>query len=743
MNEIMNKMKNVLENSTITSMMTLKYVAGINDYQLDGFKPDNQRIIEILSVSGIGIDGNYTTLEDLTEGTDWDMYDGYTSPEIIGEGYGTSTNKQVYNGITFHTLVFKDSTDIHIIYTWHNPNFKPVLTNNSSNSFINLILASIITNQQLVLSSFNKAVENFGINQGGEDLDRLATIVGLTREQAEYTTGKIKIINNSGSQLNLSSDARFVSASGDGYTQFKLLSGSASISDGNYSFVSVIAIEPGNSSNIGSLSIIGGFYDNNLSLPIEDSIIITNPSVDENGDLNLFNNGKNEETDNSLRARIQLAFQTVTSSSYSAIERNVLSTDIVKHASVYDISSRKGIPSGIIHVYVSPMGNSLFSPTDLSLIHEKATEVSPVGTDIVVIPSMTVYMIVNMTLYVNKAVYNDHIDTETKIINILKNQINEKKIGEDIIPSTLLALVRSSIDVLDATIDKITVSEYTSEVNTSDTVVLFDDSLTPTTRNEIAVQIFFNSVVKKEDTVYTTVPTYITSENPIDNRIAPTVKKRVTDYREKSRESPLDRTDFYQSSNDTSITYDNTNLTNPTDLIVNYNLFDDVTIDGIKLKLKGEQNNIVNVEIREGVDIDTATLVAGSQTAILLDDPNGNEKLYSADFSSTLTLAPSNKTYWLVISHSSGTGKTEMMVDKTNQMVVFNPMFYVDGYEEDTPGNIDGTWERKYYRGVYETFHMYTGAKAYSKIPVADKSYHPEIVRLQTVNLSFELYVDE
>lgn len=743
LNEIVEQFRNTLQNSQITTFAVVNYKLGVTDYRLSGFKEDNERIVEIVSIEGRGFDGNYKYTEDLVEGVDWSLLDGYSSPEIVPDGYGKSSGKQVYSGITITDFTFQDSSEVYITYRWQNPNMRPVITNLASNSFFNLVLSSILQNSQTFLSQMAKSIDNFGINQGGEDLDRLATIVGLTRNSAEFTTGKIKIVNNSPNQFVITGNTRFVAASGSGYIQFKSVSGSGSVAVGTTAFIDAIATEIGSRSNVGSFSIIGGFEDNLLSTPIDPLVVISNPPIDENGDSNLFDNGKDEETDSSLRSRIQLAFQTITSSSFAAVRSAVLSTGIVSSVIVHDITTRKGIPKNIAHVYVSSKSGSPFSDADLSLIFDSANEVAPIGSDISVQQAMNLFITVDMELFVNQATIQNPTNITNQITASITDLIDAKEIGEDLIPSTFLALVRSSIEVKDALINNITVVEYSSEPIVNGTVDIFDDSLVPVERNQIAVQLFFNSSEVKENFQYTTSPTATVLQPPIDNRISPTVHKRVVDYNENFRESPLDRTNFYLTSDTTSVTFDDSTLTNPTDLLINYNRFDDRTIDGIRVKLQGTFNNIVDVEIREGADPNTATLVTGSQTAIVLTDPNGNPQIYTAEFSATLTLTPETKTYWIVLKHNSGVGTTQLLVDDTFQNIPFNPKFYADGYLETIPGNVDGIWEEKFYRAVYEVFHKYTNQKAYERISISSRSFFPEILRTRDVNLTFTLFTDD
>lgn len=740
---IVEQFRQTLQNSLITSFGIINYKLGATNYILNGFKNNDERIIEIVSIEGRGFDGNYKYTEDLTEGVDWTLFDNYTSPEIVADGYGRSSGKQVYSGITITDFTFQDSSEVYVMYRWQNPNMRPVITNLASNSFFNIILSSILQNSQSFLSQIAKSIDNFGINQGGEDLDRLATIVGLTRNSAEFTTGKVRIVNGSTNQFVITGNTRFVAASGSGYIQFKSISGSGSVAIGATSFIDVIAVEAGSQFNIGSFSIIGGFTDNLLSSSIDPLVVISNPPIDENGDDNLFDNGKDEETDSSLRNRIQLAFKTVTSSSFATVESAVLDTGIVNSAVVHDITTRKGIPKNIAHVYVSPQSGSTFSDADLSLIFDSANLVAPVGADISVQQVMNLFITVDMELFVNQATIQNPTNITDQITASITDLIDGKEIGEDLIPSTLLALVRSSIEVKDALINNVTVVEYSSEPITNDFIDIFDDSLVPTERNQIAVQLFFNSSEVKENFQYTTSSTATVLQPSIDNRISPTVHKQVLDYNAQPRESPLDRTNFYLTSDTTSVTFDNTSLINPTDLIINYNSFDDKTIDGVRVRLQGNLNNIVNLEIREGSDPNTATLVTGSQTAIVLTDTNGNPQTYTAEFSSTLSLTPETKTYWLIIKHQSGIGTTKLLADNTFQNIPFNPKLYADGYLESVPGNVNGTWEEKFYRAVYETFHKYTNQKAYERISISSRSFFPEIVRTRKINLTFNLFTDD
>jgi len=740
--------KKVLQDSLVTRMESIEYDISTDTYKLDGYSSTDPRIFEIVSIEGLGNDGNWQFNEDLTEGpsNNYQLWDDYTSPEIVEDGYGESSGNQVYTGIQLASSLFEDGSTFHVQYRYQNPDLQPELTNFANVSTLTLLFNSLIANDHLTVTELAETIESFGINSSGENLERLASIVGIEKTVASPTTGKVKVTNNSGSSYSVTTGHRFGALANDGFVLFKPIS-SGSVADGSSSFFDVEAVEAGTRGNVGSYSITYLFINSNLDEETLD-VTVSNPPRDAGGDPNYFTNGTDDETAKSLRKRTQLAFQSVKSASFSPLEEAAIDTGLISDAVAHDQTTKKGLDPYVSLIYaISPSG-VLLSPTDLSQIQSAVDEVKPIGSRVTVRQVMNTYVTGDFTIYVPSEVISDTSEIETELDTDLSDWIDTRGIGIDIVPSTLLSIGRGIENVDDMSINFLTITEFVSEVTTLDGQI--DLISSGTEQNKLALEMPFNSAVKKEVTTYDGIDAFLDVANtPIDERIDPKVNKEVTNHLNESVPSPSNVTDFFSSvtNSATRILYNTTEDQNDPivagdDLLVDYNYYNDSLIDGVRIRLGGDNGNQVRVQLYTGeaADLSDLSAVAGTQVDITLD---GTEKVYEAEFSSQANLDPDLNTYWIVIEDISGTGNSYVPTNSDFAFIPFNPDMKVDGQDESSPASPDGSYELIYRRAIYESYTKLTGSSAYDKIDIPKSSFEPERAFTRDLTFTFETYEDD
>ena len=232
--------------------------------------------------------------------------------------------------------------------------------------------------------------------------------------------------------------------------------------------------------------------------------------------------------------------------------------------------------------------------------------------------------------------------------------------------------------------------------------------------------------------------------------VNPLVNRAVLDFNNEFRASPLNIQDYFQSVSvagtrvnyDVSIVGDNI-LTND-DLIVDYNQYDNVTLDGIRVLLNGVDGQKVKIELRVGATATAAALVDADTQQVITLDGGGIPKLYEATFATSQILDPSSNIYWLFIQYdNTNTDVTSLVIDTTNSPVPFNPEIDVDGQFESTPAVPDGTYERAFVRAVYHTWVSLVGSAAYTKIIIPSRSLQSESSRILSTTLTFKEFIEE
>lgn len=745
------KAQDVLQNSLIETSHSFTYQTGTLNYALPGFSEGDERIYSIESIEGVGyLPEDYLTEDDLIENVDYSLYDNYTSPEIVPDGYGLSSGEQVYTGITISDQTFKDGSTVFVKYKYQNIGHVPILTNFSPNSVLRMILTSSLLNIQLTNSELTESINNFGLNASGEDLERIATLVGIERTDAEFTTGQVKVTNNdSVRSYNITTSHRFAAISGDDYLAFAPLT-SATVPTNESVFIDVEAVEAGSYYNVGSNSISIGFTNIDLTSRTPDTIVINNPALGDLGQQNLFNNGSDEETDSSFRKRISLAFSQAKTSSYSTIENAVVETNLVSDAKTYDIETKKNLNENQIQTYVSTDTGAKLSSSALSQITNAISEVKPVGSISSVRETLNTYINFDFTIYINQDDMGNTTPIENNLNDLLNDFINNKNIGDDILPSSIVSILKAVSEVRDLEINSYTVTEFSSEVATYDSQI--DLATNGDADNYVAIEVPFNSATHLTYAEESTISedSYDLEANgepyPVDDRTAPRVNIGVTAYDGIVRPSPLDRTNYRLSGSRSTITYepdtDGGDGIKTTDLVLfNYNYFDNMKLDGFRIRLGGDSDQQIVVDFGYGSDPNNFTSLITPVTVTL----DGTEKIYDVPLSSQLdcdnypTYSPDSNSFWLIIyDDESGSGDSYLPVDSEQNFVQFNPRIWEDPDADGVTFETDSSKRANWY-----SYTKFTDADAYKKIVIPSQTDEPEKPLSYTHTYSFEIFTEE
>jgi phage-related baseplate assembly protein len=752
LDDVLEDIRTQLQDSTMTEVYQLTYFVNTTQYDLPGYKTADPRILEIVSIEGPGYSGDYLADENLVDPTDYSLWNGYGGVIEVSDGYGAASRQQLYTGINISTLTFQDNSTVHITFRWQNPDFRPILTNFAGTSRLRMILSASATVLQQYLVPIADTVNSFGITSSGDDLRRLLGLVGGEVTEAVATTGKIELTNNSGDPFVFNSSMRFAAISSGAFVLFQSVTGSGTIADGDAGSHSVIAVDAGTIGNVGSYSITKIFSDDTLATELTtSSLTMTNPPVifvAGTQETNYFDNGVDEETDTEIRSKIELAFQSLSTSSYSTIESAVLDMGTVQYVVVYDRDLRKGVVARTFEVWVAPISGIPFSPTVLSQIRTAVNVVKPVSMTPIVKQVPHTYLTFDMTIYADAATLADTSTLSGLLTTTMTTYINDRQIGEDVLPSTMLSLAKGNAQVKDVEMTEVTLTEFVSELNaTSSEINIYNTASNVT---EIYIKIDFNSIQKTDNMTYEGTAYYETSPDIIDERIDPTVKKAIlgddNTYRSDPREGG-ESGDYFDGVSGTQINF--TGITNDgQELLIDWNAIDNVTLHGIRVWLKATAADSVDIDIwqvnpgqdPEGTgwaehDTDTTRV-----TKALTGD--GVAQLYEFEFAGTVAdFAPDTYDYWIYLRHNgSPSGVITMPVDNYTED---RPQLWADGDVESPPSTPDTTFTRQFLRAIYETYTKFTGVNSYQKIIIPSASYEPEKPQFRSLALTFTAFTEE
>jgi hypothetical protein len=751
LDDVLEDIRGQLQDSTITEVYELTYSVNSTQFALPGYSSADPRVLEIVSIEGVGYDGDYVTENDLVDPTDYSLWNDYGSIVLVSAGYGAASGKQVYSGLNITDLTFQDNTSVFITYKWQNPDFRPILTNFSGTSVLRMLLSSNSTVLQQYIVPIADTISSFGINATGEDLRRLLTLTGGEVTEAVATTGKVQITNNSGDPFIIDSSMRFVAISSGSFILFQSSTGSGTIADGSTTNHDVVAVNAGTTGNVGGYSITKIFSDDVLSTELTTTTLtVTNPpvlSISGEDVLNYFDNGTDEDTDPEIREKITLAFKSLNTSSYSTIESAAQTIATVDDLVVYDAELRKGVLINTFEVWLSSTSGVPLSTSALSHIKAAVDAVKPVGATSIINQVPHTYLTFDMTIYTDTATLTDTSTLSTNLTNIITNYINSRKIGEDVIPSTMLSLAKATASVKDVEITEATLTEFVSEVNATTTEINIYN--TASNVSEIYIKIDFNSVQKAVNDTYTGTANYGIAESVIDERIDPVVNRAVLDHNNLYRNDPREAVDYFASiTAPTTIVYTDTALNNGDEMLFDYNYFDNMTLHGIRLWLKATAADSVDIDIwrvnigadPEGggwLEHDTDTTRV---TKVLTGD--GVAQLYEFEFAGAVAaFEPDSYDYWIYVRHNgSPSGVITMPVDDYTRN---RPQLWGDGDIQSAPGTPNGTFTRQLYRAIYETYTKFTGVNSYQKIVIPSASFEPEKPKFRSLTLTFTAFEEE
>lgn len=775
------KAQETLQNSLIETGYSFTYNIGTLNYILPGFASNNERIFSIDSIEGTGfLPEDYLTEDNLAIGDDYSLFDNYSIEEFVLDGYGTASGQQVFSGITVADQTFKNGSTIHLKYKYQNPNYVPILTNFSPNSVLRMILTASLLNIQESNSELTQSINTFGLTAIGDDLDRLATIVGLARTDAFFTSGQIKLTNNDTvNSYSITTSHRFAAVSGGSFISFAPLTDITVPKHNGENpgivYVDTIATDSGSRYNVGSNSISLGFSNIGLTASVPTTLIISNPPLGDIGQQNLFNEGTDDETDSAYRNRISLAFSQTKTSSYSTIEKAVIDTNFVDHVRVYDIDLKKDLIENAIQTYVATKTGNRLAASTLSQIFDAISVVKPAGSRPSLRQILNTFINFTFIIYVNKNTLGSTSTLETTLIELLNEFINIKGIGEDILPSSVVSLLKGVAEVIDVEIVNHTITEFTSESAVYDGQV--DIATADSSDNWVALEMPLNSATNFVNDLESNLNTSPTSgvydlaasgdPYPVDARTPPRVNIGIEGYDGLIRPSPLDITDYYITNNRSTITYNpaiagGDGISGPETVLFNYNYFDNLVLNGLRIRLGGDAGAIIGVDVGYGSDPDSGNFysfvtdesVLDAMTITLTDDGSGTERLYDVPFllgsnPTQLNLdnyfdgtppddwSPDSTSFWIILKYISDGGDVYLPVNTLATQMAYNPILGIDS--SSTGASFVSTQQR----ANWHSYTTFIDADAYKKIIIPSQTDEPEKPISYTHTFTFQLFVEE
>lgn len=254
----------------------------------------------------------------------------------------------------------------------------------------------------------------------GDDLSELVKIMGVTREEALNSTGKVKFYRDTAADHDYLIPAGTLIETlpdSEGVTiQFETVENVVLLSGTTYIYANVKSVNPGFNTNVVANKII---TINNPPMGIESAI-------NEEAVIG----GEDEETDDDLRARTKIALDASGLGTINALSNKILGIPGIKSVKALDMN--RGI--GTVDILV--LGDSLPMPsTNKTEIENLAQTIKAGGIDVKIIePSISVQNVsITLTLAPNALL----ADVNQLVINAVNNYINSLGIGDSFIKNQL------------------------------------------------------------------------------------------------------------------------------------------------------------------------------------------------------------------------------------------------------------------------------------------------------------------
>ncbi len=721
----------------------LTFIHGQSEYNLK-----NKNIIEIISIEGerndgyyIPPEGTFNNVNSLVKGIDYDLvYD-----TLIKDDY----NKILYDRLKFYdTKLFKNNTKIYVSYIYYDSDRKSKITNFSKGSVAYMIANSIATSIYNLYSLQNRNyASNFIDTAFGTDLDNYANLYGLERGTGTKAKGYVHVYVASGTgDITVTTTNAFVANIMGERLIFNPTTGGTA-SEGTTTEFEVEASDIGAKYNVGSYSINSMYISNSL-VNIVSGVTISNPPLKLDGTENVFSGGTDVESDRELRNRIKASIGSSNRGSKTSIINALFSgISTVNDVKIYDWEDNKGISNSVFYVNISgKSGNKLLNDQGtVTNIKKIIDEYRPVAISYSIIDPNIVKLYVSGTVYFT----NDNFNIASGVIENAKSNlekyINELKIGEDLLISEMVRIVKSDNDVYDFKVDDIKYTEFVTEPNVKDDFVMIIDNTTGTQVESVLYhEIKFLSKGKVDTVLYSGTNTITTTYSGIVDVPKPSVYISYDDGTGQYIRNPAYSIDFYKSNDKTSVTIDPNIGSGVRILVPNvdyiniyYEIAETDTIDGLRVELDcllaSGDNPTVYVEIWEST---TNSPTSGTRLSSDTITPISGTNIYEIIFSTPLTVSDPERIYYVVFS-GTGTLSSGSYVSAVSNTDQIGGNIFTRFYSGTATSMNDGSWTLLDNKTT--TIHTIISGSSTSNVEIEDKAMIPDLGSLYKVELGFQI----
>lgn len=640
-----------------------------NDYLLDGAGSGSISIVSVTNIEGIRNDGFYAHptetfngIEPWVEDTDFVL--SGSSENVAPSTAGIIAGNTLYDYIVWQgTDKPKDGTVFYVSYKYYDNN--KTINPNRPISFSPGAIGDSFANafSNIVGNMYNELDNSH--NQGhlqtatGEDLELHGENYDVGKYRSTPSTGYVEITNNTGGDLDITTSNRFITS---GFNAIIFIpQESKTIGDGSSDVVLVQSSEEGFTQNVGISTINQLFETSELAIRV-DNVVINNPGTIA-GNTNLFNDGANVESDNAYRDRIQGAKNKRGTATKSAIAGAVQNLSSVRQARIYDFEDKKSIAKPDIQVFVVGQTDKIIKdPVILSNIGFEVQEVKSAGIQYTTITPMGVYIDILGSVFVDRAFSTQKSSIISEVSTAISNYINDLNVGEDVVYSKMIEEAMRISNVEKVVFEEIKYSEYA--FHPYDQTVSFQMYASGSDGDGIYDrpygQQFFKLAKGYQDVfLYEGVDTFTTSGSQISSAITPSVYIGIQDQAGAWVRDPQYLIDWYSSFGTNTITIDSSAgdaagvsiINGTTQLIFNYESYENHDIDGIRLLMSGSIGSgasfaDVEISLWSGTSEPTDKIVGTSGTVSVIAGSNEYEIIFGA----THTLSGSVNAHWVVAS---------------------------------------------------------------------------------------------
>jgi len=646
----------------------------VNTYILSG-STETAKVLFIDEVEGINVSGSWVppngTYNDVpawrraewtvgeaipsSEEGDYILY--WTGSEMTTPSDSVYPSYPLYQSIRWinNETKPKHNSTFFVTYRYYDSNLISGITNFRVGSIANtLVEAFAISMSNIENNNYYLFLNNFIRYATGEALDNLAYPWGITRNRATKTEGYLAITPSSGNDILIGSSHRFSTIGRGAVFQAKSDYIGTIASGGATTHIEIIAIDTGSSYNTGPNTILKFWEDDTLLTEVSDVTISNYPTY--NGETNYFNNGSDEEDDESLRNRIYSAAIKQGSATYTSIESAVKNISGVVEARVYDIENKPFIAENYFQVFVLGEDKIITDTSLLSEISSVISEKKPVGSIFTLYQPIPKYTYLDITVTPETGYWYNRESVNSRVNTTLSDYINDLGLGEDIVYSEIIERTMDVTGVYSTKINKFYVATAVFSTETDSTPLEYTYDISSSSSGSFGQEFYMGTKSWRQHVSFVSgTSNYVTSGAYISSNYSnPLVYLSIEDNDGKWIRNPLYNSNYYDTHTYNSISVLDTppsgtvgkDLQTGDDLVFIYESFDYNKVIGAMVSLSGTIGDQVELSIWSGSGGEPQyKLTSGTVTLT-----SSEAQMYFAEFSGTLTLADQTQKHWLVVS---------------------------------------------------------------------------------------------